>query len=175
MHRQCVKGLFYEVHNHGGDNELVNSIHNSAEVFDVHTEKVYQYLQVCHVLSTYSNCIIVACPPYMKGKEITCSLNCLRLTGLTPYAQSAVIPPHLIPPCLVPLRHSHCLPPLRPLSTQVFTACCVSFAHGSNDVANSIGPFSAIYTTYQTYAVPSGSTTTEKWIFVFGGVGIVVS
>jgi phosphate/sulfate permease len=28
---------------------------------------------------------------------------------------------------------------------QIFTACCVSFAHGANDVANSIGPFAAIY------------------------------
>jgi phosphate/sulfate permease len=31
---------------------------------------------------------------------------------------------------------------------QVISACCVSFAHGSNDVANAIGPFSAIMTVY---------------------------
>lgn len=57
---------------------------------------------------------------------------------------------------------------------KVFTACCVAFAHGSNDVANAIGPFSGIYTTYRTYQVPTGSAETAKWIFVFGGVGIVV-
>ncbi|GAX82464.1 hypothetical protein CEUSTIGMA_g9891.t1 [Chlamydomonas eustigma] len=57
---------------------------------------------------------------------------------------------------------------------QVFTACCVAFAHGANDVANSIGPFSGIYTTYMTHAVPTGTTQTEKWIFVLGGVGIVI-
>ena len=28
---------------------------------------------------------------------------------------------------------------------QVFTAMANSFAHGSNDVANSIGPYAAIY------------------------------
>ncbi len=61
-----------------------------------------------------------------------------------------------------------------PCDTQVISACCVSFAHGANDVANSIGPFSAIYTTYTTYTLPGSSTTTEKWIFVFGGIGIVV-
>ena len=82
---------------------------------------------------------------------------------------------HRLPPSSIPPLRSSLPAPLLHPSTQVFTACCVSFAHGSNDVANSIGPFSAIYTTYQTYAVPSGTTPTEKWIFVFGGVGIVVS
>jgi phosphate/sulfate permease len=28
---------------------------------------------------------------------------------------------------------------------QVFSACCVSFAHGANDVANSVGPFAGIW------------------------------
>jgi sodium-dependent phosphate transporter len=57
---------------------------------------------------------------------------------------------------------------------QVLSSCCVAFAHGSNDVANSIGPFSAIYTTYRTYAVPSSKTTTPKWIFAMGSSMIVV-
>jgi hypothetical protein len=56
----------------------------------------------------------------------------------------------------------------------VLSSCCVAFAHGSNDVANSIGPFSAIYTTYRTHAVPSSKTTTPKWIFAMGGSLIVV-
>lgn len=45
----------------------------------------------------------------------------------------------------------------------MLSACCVSFAHGSNDVANAIGPFSAILTTYQTYAVPGSKSTTPAW------------
>eukprot|EP00955_Chlamydomonas_euryale_P080615 363443-Chlamydomonas_euryale.AAC.6 len=57
---------------------------------------------------------------------------------------------------------------------QVISACCVAFAHGANDVANAIGPFSAIYTVYRTYAVPGSSSTTPKWIFVMGGIFIVV-
>lgn len=46
---------------------------------------------------------------------------------------------------------------------QVVSACCVSFAHGSNDVANAIGPFSAILAVYQTYAVPTSNTSTPAW------------
>lgn len=36
---------------------------------------------------------------------------------------------------------------------QVFTACANSFAHGSNDVANSIGPYAAIYGVWNTATV----------------------
>ncbi|KAG1675225.1 hypothetical protein FOA52_016255 [Chlamydomonas sp. UWO 241] len=37
---------------------------------------------------------------------------------------------------------------------QVFSAACVAFAHSSNDVANAMGPFSAIYYTYQPWLMP---------------------
>jgi sodium-dependent phosphate transporter len=40
---------------------------------------------------------------------------------------------------------------------QVFTAMCNSFAHGSNDVANSIGPFAGIYAVWQCTCVESKS------------------
>ncbi|KAG1675223.1 hypothetical protein FOA52_016253 [Chlamydomonas sp. UWO 241] len=57
---------------------------------------------------------------------------------------------------------------------QVFSAACVAFAHGSNDVANAMGPFSAIYYTYQTWLVPGSSAAAPKWIFAIGGAGIVI-
>ena len=57
---------------------------------------------------------------------------------------------------------------------QVISACCVSFAHGSNDVANAIGPFSAIMTVYGTRAVPGSASVTQPWVFVLGGIGLVV-
>ncbi|MFP8881591.1 MAG: anion permease, partial [Myxococcota bacterium] len=55
---------------------------------------------------------------------------------------------------------------------QIMTACAVAFAHGSNDVANSIGPLAAIKT------VVDGVDLTQKapvelWMLVIGGVGIV--
>jgi len=37
---------------------------------------------------------------------------------------------------------------------QVCTACFASFAHGSNDVANAVGPFSAIMDVYETGKLP---------------------
>jgi PiT family inorganic phosphate transporter len=56
----------------------------------------------------------------------------------------------------------------------VFTACAMAFAHGSNDVANGVGPLAAVYG-----LVKSGGEVTQKlampfWILAIGGVGIVV-
>lgn len=97
---QCKRGLFYNIFENAQMTDEVAAMHNAAEEFDPHTEKVYQALQV-------------------------------------------------------------------------LSACCVSFAHGSNDVANAIGPFAAIYATYQTWAIPGSSSVTPLWIFAMGGLGIV--
>ena len=56
----------------------------------------------------------------------------------------------------------------------IFTACAMAFAHGSNDVANGIGPLAAVISIVQ-----SGGEVTQKaglplWILVVGGGGIVV-
>ena len=59
---------------------------------------------------------------------------------------------------------------------QVFTVCCDAFAHGANDVANSIGPFAAIYIIYKTGVVQDDNELGDDsyWILAFGGVGIVI-
>lgn len=41
---------------------------------------------------------------------------------------------------------------------QVISACAMSFAHGANDVANSIGPFCAAFYVYQNMAVPGSNS-----------------
>jgi len=51
---------------------------------------------------------------------------------------------------------------------QVFTACLTSFAHGSNDVANGIGPLSSIMA-IQKYGYNSKSPV-EYWVLAVGGV-----
>jgi PiT family inorganic phosphate transporter len=55
---------------------------------------------------------------------------------------------------------------------QVMTACFVAFAHGSNDVANAVGPLAAVFG-----AVKEGVTETVQVpyrVLLIGGVGIVV-
>ena len=56
----------------------------------------------------------------------------------------------------------------------IFTACAMAFAHGSNDVANGIGPMAAVYNIVSA----GGNVMTEAglplWILAIGGVGIVV-
>lgn len=55
----------------------------------------------------------------------------------------------------------------------VFTACSMAFAHGSNDVANAIGPVAAILGVLKTGGVASKSAV-PLWLLLMGGIGIVV-
>ncbi|MAZ89096.1 MAG: phosphate permease [Cellvibrionaceae bacterium] len=55
----------------------------------------------------------------------------------------------------------------------VFTACAMAFAHGSNDVANAVGPLAAVYGVVSTGAVAT-KTVMPSWILLLGGLGIVV-
>lgn len=57
---------------------------------------------------------------------------------------------------------------------QVITACFVAFAHGSNDVANSIGPVAAIVGTLETMDMTAGKVPIPSWVLLLGAVGIVV-
>lgn len=59
---------------------------------------------------------------------------------------------------------------------QIFTVCCDAFAHGANDVANSVGPFAAVYIIYKTGVVAEDSELGDEayWILAFGGLGIVI-
>lgn len=54
----------------------------------------------------------------------------------------------------------------------VVTACGMAFAHGSNDVANAIGPLAAVVSVAQSGAVAAQSAL-PLWILMLGGVGIV--
>ncbi len=55
----------------------------------------------------------------------------------------------------------------------VITACAMAFAHGSNDVANAIGPLAAVISVAQTGIVGAESAL-PIWVLVIGGAGIVV-
>lgn len=57
---------------------------------------------------------------------------------------------------------------------QVFSAAAMAFAHGSNDVANAMGPLSAIYTTWDTGAVPGKKMGVPDWILALGGAGLTL-
>lgn len=55
----------------------------------------------------------------------------------------------------------------------LFTACAMAFAHGSNDVANAIGPLAAIEQLVTQGNMTSGQTT-PVWILLLGSAGIVI-
>jgi PiT family inorganic phosphate transporter len=56
---------------------------------------------------------------------------------------------------------------------QILTACAVAFAHGSNDVANSIGPLAAVVGVVEGAALGSKSAV-QPWMLAIGGLGIVM-
>ena len=55
----------------------------------------------------------------------------------------------------------------------IFTACSMAFAHGSNDVANAIGPLAAINSVVQSGGVFETESALPMWILLLGGFGIV--
>jgi PiT family inorganic phosphate transporter len=55
----------------------------------------------------------------------------------------------------------------------VVTACSMAFAHGSNDVANAIGPLAAVISVASTGAV-AAKASLPIWVLMLGGGGIVV-
>ena len=55
----------------------------------------------------------------------------------------------------------------------VITACGMAFAHGSNDVANAIGPLAAVISIATTGTIGAKSSL-PLWVLVIGGGGIVI-
>lgn len=55
----------------------------------------------------------------------------------------------------------------------IFTACSMAFAHGSNDVANAIGPLAAINGVVQSGGIFAANSELPMWILLLGGFGIV--
>lgn len=56
----------------------------------------------------------------------------------------------------------------------IFTACCMAFAHGSNDVANAIGPLAAVVGIIQSGGQILDKVALDWWILPLGAVGIVL-
>ncbi|PCJ22940.1 MAG: phosphate permease [SAR86 cluster bacterium] len=55
----------------------------------------------------------------------------------------------------------------------IFTACSMAFAHGSNDVANAIGPLAAVNSVVQSGGVFAVESGLPLWILLLGGGGII--
>jgi len=56
----------------------------------------------------------------------------------------------------------------------IFTACAMAFAHGSNDVANAVGPLAAVISVVQSDGAVDSAALVPWWVLVLGGGGIVV-
>ena len=56
----------------------------------------------------------------------------------------------------------------------ILTACAMAFAHGSNDVANGIGPLAAVLALVRSGGDVSQTSELPLWLLVLGGGGIVL-
>ena len=56
----------------------------------------------------------------------------------------------------------------------IFTACAMAFAHGSNDVANAVGPVAAVYGVVSNPESIAAANTVPTWILLIGAIGIVI-
>jgi PiT family inorganic phosphate transporter len=56
----------------------------------------------------------------------------------------------------------------------VITACAMAFAHGSNDVANAIGPVAAVVGIVNSGGEVASKSVLPIWVLALGGVGIVI-
>ena len=55
----------------------------------------------------------------------------------------------------------------------VFTACAMAFAHGSNDVANAVGPVAAVVSTVNAGGNIMKDSPLPVWVLLVGALGIV--
>ena len=56
----------------------------------------------------------------------------------------------------------------------IFTACAMAFAHGSNDVANAVGPLAAVINTVSVENSVNNQTSITSWILLLGSIGIII-
>ena len=56
----------------------------------------------------------------------------------------------------------------------IFTACSMAFAHGSNDVANAVGPLAAVVSVVYSGGEIISKSAVPSWVLLLGAVGIVV-
>ena len=56
----------------------------------------------------------------------------------------------------------------------ILTACAMAFAHGSNDVANAIGPVAAVVSIVQSGGEVASKAALPLWVLGLGGIGIVL-
>jgi len=54
------------------------------------------------------------------------------------------------------------------------TACTMAFAHGSNDVANAVGPLAAVIGIVESGGIVAQKSALPTWILLLGGAGIVI-
>jgi PiT family inorganic phosphate transporter len=56
----------------------------------------------------------------------------------------------------------------------IVTACAMAFAHGSNDVANAIGPVAAVVSIVKSGGEVAAKSALPIWVLILGGIGIVL-
>ena len=160
------------------EDPYLETMHANAEVFDFQTERLFRYLQVSFaplfgsLLAVYDKHVRVICKETHSLFFLQCEMLCTQIAMQSMVVVQVTCIIRVSKHCVIVLHHcflcSFSLLQVFSFSLlQVFTAAVFAFAHGSNDVANSIGPFATIYGIYKDGGVQSGAAV-PIWTLVLG-------
>lgn len=154
-------------------------IYKSVRALILDKEDVYQaavkYIPVYMFLVGF----MISMVTMVKGlKHIGLDLNYFQAAGLSLLTGLIItgIGKHFIHKVDVFTRHGKDHHPVERVFAilMIFTACAMAFAHGSNDVANAVGPLAAIYSVLSSGGEIGAKSAMPAWILLVGGAGIVL-
>ena len=179
--RGLLHGVTYDIHKVIEEDDSLRELHGHAEVFEPRIEMSFSYLQVKILLSKRQNNLEVDFTPFLwlasgiLHLKLAGSLRCrVWKVKHRPQDCRATIHMELGQQMTLKLKNYGRLHDKQICAVpQVFSACCVIFAHGAGEVGYMAGPLTTVWEVYKNGFL-SKSANPPIWIILIGAIGLVV-